>query len=504
MATSTLQALVFQMRHEAPGIVGVELRPVSAAAAFPAVEAGAHIDLHLGNGLVRSYSLVNPGETHRYVVAVLNDRHSRGGSRFVHEQLRVGQTIAIGAPRNHFRLDEAAPRSVLLAGGIGITPVYAMLRRLAALGREAQLVYCARSRAEAAFLAEIEALADASGGRLSLRCHFDDEQGGPPDLDRLLGDHAEDAPAAASLEMELGPGRFYEVSLVRLGTDPADARRDHGAVLVFHDVSETRRLSRVRRDFAANVTHEMRTPLTSIKGYAETLLAAAPELAPEKRRFLDVILKNANHMSKMVDDILTLARLEEQPRTQDGADGAGRPAPAADPASALADAVRECEPLAQAKRLALDNQLPADLPRVRCDGGQLTQVWRNLLENAARFAPEGTRIVMQAVPDADGATVTCGVLDQGPGIPPEERQRVFERFYRVERHRSKTPGSTGLGLAIVKHIVERHGGRVWADRARGEMTGAAVFFTLAVAPCPQADAENVDAGRCLEPSTQSS
>ena len=133
MVTKTLQALVFQMRHEAPGIVGVELRPVPPAAAVPAVEAGAHIDLHLGNGLVRSYSLVNPGETHRFAVAVLNDRHSRGGSRFVHEQLRVGQTIAIGAPRNHFRLDEAAPRSVLLAGGIGTTPVYAMLRRLADL-----------------------------------------------------------------------------------------------------------------------------------------------------------------------------------------------------------------------------------------------------------------------------------------------------------------------------------------------------------------------------------
>ena len=189
MVTKTLQALVFQMRHEAPGIVGVELRPVPPAAAFPAVEAGAHIDLHLGNGLVRSYSLVNPGETRRYAVAVLNDRHSRGGSRFVHEQLRVGQTIAIGAPRNHFRLDEAAPRSVLLAGGIGITPVYAMLRRLAALGREAQLVYCARSRSEAAFLAEIEALVETHDSRLSLRCHFDNEQGGPPDLERLLADH---------------------------------------------------------------------------------------------------------------------------------------------------------------------------------------------------------------------------------------------------------------------------------------------------------------------------
>ncbi len=322
--------------------------------------------------------------------------------------------------------------------------------------------------------------------------------------DRLLGDRTDDAPAGASLEMELGPGRFYEVSLVRLGRDPADARRDHGAVLVFHDVSETRRLSRVRRDFAANVTHEMRTPLTSIKGYAETLLSAAPELAPEKRRFLDVILKNANHMSKMVDDILTLARLEEQPgAAEGGADG--RPEPRADPAAALADAVRECETLAQARRLSLDNQLPpgADLA-VRCDAGQLTQVWRNLIENAARFAPEGSRIVMNAARDQGGGAVTFGVLDQGPGIPPEERQRVFERFYRVERHRSKTPGSTGLGLAIVKHIVERHGGRVWADRGRGEMTGAAVYFTLPAARGAAPEAEVSPQDLCLGPSTQSS
>jgi ferredoxin-NADP reductase len=152
MVTKTLQALVFQMRHEAPGIVGVELRPVPPAAAFPAVEAGAHIDLRgqrPGAQLLPGQS----GETHRYAVAVLNDRHSRG-SRFVHEQLRVGQTIAIGAPRNHFRLDEAAPRRA--AGrGIGITPVYAMLRRLRARA-QAQLVYCARSRSEAAFLAEGE------------------------------------------------------------------------------------------------------------------------------------------------------------------------------------------------------------------------------------------------------------------------------------------------------------------------------------------------------------
>lgn len=316
--------------------------------------------------------------------------------------------------------------------------------------------------------------------------------------DAEAGDAETAALAAASLEVELGPGRFYEVSLVRLGRDPAGAGRDHGAVLVFHDVSETRRLNRVRRDFAANVTHEMRTPLTSIKGYTETLLTAAPELSPEKRRFLDVILKNANHMAKMVDDILTLARLEEQP-APDGATPAAECArPQADAAAALVDAMRECESLVAARRVRFDNQLPADDLMVRCDSGQLTQVWRNLLENAARFAPEGTRIVMTASRDA--AAITCGVLDQGPGIPPEERQRVFERFYRVERHRSKTPGSTGLGLAIVKHIIERHGGRVWADRGRGEMTGAAFYFTL---PAAHGTAATAEAG-CLAPSTESS
>ena len=293
--------------------------------------------------------------------------------------------------------------------------------------------------------------------------------------DRLLSGDAAEAAPPAPLEAEFGPGRIYEISLVRLGADASF--REAGAVLVFHDVSESRRLSRVRRDFASNVTHELRTPLTSVKGYAETLLGAVPELPQDKRRFLEVILKNANHMSKMVDDILNLARLEEAPPAP-AADGQ---APRADARAALAEAVRECEPLAEAKGLVLDNRLPEAGPAVACDPGQLAQVWRNLLENAVRFAPEGSRIAMTAAPDPASGAVVFAVLDQGPGIPPEERQRVFERFYRVERHRSKTPGSTGLGLAIVKHIVERHRGRVWADRGRGEMTGAAMSFVLPAA-----------------------
>lgn len=189
MSSSNLQALVFNRRYEAKGIVSVELRPARPGVVFPAIEAGAHIDLHLGNGLVRSYSLTNPGDEQRYVIAVLNDRNSRGGSRYVHEQLRVGQVIEISAARNHFRLNETAEHSVLLAGGIGVTPIYAMLQRLLALGRSVELIYCARTRDEAAYVTSIEALArDTEAGKAlrSIRLHFDDEQGAAPDLKQLL------------------------------------------------------------------------------------------------------------------------------------------------------------------------------------------------------------------------------------------------------------------------------------------------------------------------------
>jgi len=178
--TATLTALVSQIRYEAKDIHSIELRPVGAAA-FPAFEAGSHIDLHLGNGQVRSYSLFNPaGETHRYCVGVLKDAKSRGGSRWVHEQLRVGSTLTISAARNNFPLQEGAEHSVLVAGGIGITPILCMGRRLQAQGRPFEVLYFARSQAHAAFVAEVEALG------VPVHWHFDDARGGPPDLRSLL------------------------------------------------------------------------------------------------------------------------------------------------------------------------------------------------------------------------------------------------------------------------------------------------------------------------------
>jgi len=221
MSTPTLAALVHTMRWEADGILSVELRPATPAVEFPPFEAGSHIDLHLGNALSRSYSLCNPSsDRQRYVVGVALDRKSRGGSRFVHQQLRVGQTLQIAPPRNNFKLHEDAPRSVLVSGGIGITPIWCMVQRLVALGRPVDLIYCARNRKEAAFREAIEALA---GDRVRVHWHFDDEAGAPPQLAKLLA-----GKGAESHFYCCGPGPMldaFEATCEQLGYPNAHIER---------------------------------------------------------------------------------------------------------------------------------------------------------------------------------------------------------------------------------------------------------------------------------------
>lgn len=175
----TLRLRVRAVTWAAEGILGFELVPSAANTLLPPVEAGAHINLQLQAGLLRSYSLLNPsGERHRYCIAVNRDTNSRGGSRHLHEQVRPGDVLTVSAPANNFPLDETAPHSVLIAGGIGVTPILSMARRLVALGRPWQLLYAARSRGHAAFVAELQTLAETS--RAAARFHFDDEQGARP------------------------------------------------------------------------------------------------------------------------------------------------------------------------------------------------------------------------------------------------------------------------------------------------------------------------------------
>ena len=182
----TLELRVVAIALRAEGVHEFDLRH-PAGQALPAFTAGAHVDLHLEGGLVRSYSLCNdPRETHRYVVAVGLDAASRGGSRYLHEKLRVGARIAASEPRNSFALDEQAAHTLLVAGGIGITPLWCMAQRLSQLGRSWEMLFAARSRPHAAYLQEIQELAASSGARL--RLHFDDEAGGPADLAALFAD----------------------------------------------------------------------------------------------------------------------------------------------------------------------------------------------------------------------------------------------------------------------------------------------------------------------------
>lgn len=227
MTIPTLPVIVHGLRLEAANVLSLELRPAQPQVQLPAFEAGAHIDLHLPNGMVRSYSLTNPTERpDRYVVAVMNDRQSRGGSRFIHEQLRVGTAMEISVPRNLFHLDEQAPHSFLVAGGIGITPLYAMWQRLSQLGRSVDLLVCARDRRHVAFLDEMKAL---EGPNRRIHLHLDDEAGKPPDLLATLGSQHPDThfyccgPQAMlqSFEQTCATLGFQHIHIERFAAAPA-------------------------------------------------------------------------------------------------------------------------------------------------------------------------------------------------------------------------------------------------------------------------------------------
>jgi two-component system phosphate regulon sensor histidine kinase PhoR len=240
-----------------------------------------------------------------------------------------------------------------------------------------------------------------------------------------------------------------------------------GAVAVLRDLTETERVERTRRDFIANVSHELRTPLTSIQGYAETLLDSAPG-NNHSREFLEIIRKNAHRMSRLTEDLLTLARVESREQRFDI-----QPVPAAE---LLQEAVQNFRELA--RTLGIDLQVEDSAPDlVSADREAIHQVFSNLIDNALKYAASGGRLVLGARRAERG--VEFYVRDFGPGIPFEHLPRLFERFYRVDKARSRESGGTGLGLAIAKHIVLAHDGTI---RAESELNHGSVFlFTLPLA-----------------------
>ena len=253
----------------------------------------------------------------------------------------------------------------------------------------------------------------------------------------------------------------YEVNLVKI---PGG-----GAVAVFHDISEILRLEKVRQDFVANVSHELRTPLTSIKGYAETLMDGNLRASREGETFIQTILKNANHMSNIVNDLLALTR--EQQKQQEPLELAP-----VDAGQCFQAAWETCMPMAGEKQIQVINELAAPVI-VQAEVNSLTQVFRNLLDNAIRHTSANTSVTVCAIDKSDH--FVFGVRDEGPGIAARHQKRLFERFYRVDKERSRASGGTGLGLAICRHAVKSMGGDIWVQSPpEGRDKGSVFFFTL--------------------------
>ncbi len=257
------------------------------------------------------------------------------------------------------------------------------------------------------------------------------------------------------------PGSIFEIN--------AAPMPGGGAVVVLHDVTNVEAAEKSRRDFIANVSHELRTPLTSISGYLETLLED-PDPRPETtREFLSIILKNSNRMNRLTEDLLELASVESP-------DYRLKPQPIR-ASSLLEDAIESLAGMVVDSGIELKSGAgPKDV--VLADPDAMTQVFGNLIENAMKYGKSGKRIVVSAV--AHETEVEFVVQDFGPGMAYEHLSRIFERFYRVDKARSRDSGGTGLGLAIVKHIVQAHGGRIWAESELGH--GAAFHFTLPIVP----------------------
>jgi two-component system phosphate regulon sensor histidine kinase PhoR len=245
----------------------------------------------------------------------------------------------------------------------------------------------------------------------------------------------------------------------------AEPLPDGGVVSVLHDISEIERVEKTRRDFIANVSHELRTPLTSIRGYAETLLDSDEQVNGNTREFLQIIRRNAERMGRLTEDLLVLARVESGEEKLDLQPYL--------PKRMLEESATALQESARAAGVQLSIDPVPEVP-VMADAYAIQQVLANLISNALRYAQSGKHIVLGA--KEQRSHVEFFVRDAGPGIPSEHLPRIFERFYRVDKARSRETGGTGLGLAIVKHIVLNHGGTVRVESSVGH--GSTFFFTL--------------------------
>ena len=241
-----------------------------------------------------------------------------------------------------------------------------------------------------------------------------------------------------------------------------------GLLLVLGDVTHLRRLENMRRDFAANVSHEIKTPLTAIKGFVETLYHGQVDNPDETRRFLGIIERHVQRLATLIEDLMKLSRIERDAETRE------MPMQTEEIAPVVAGAVDLCQEAAAARRISIDYTPPAQPLRGRIAAPLLEQAIVNLIDNAVKYSEPDAKVAVEVA--MAGEDCRIAVTDHGPGIPRQHLARLFERFYRVDKARSRKLGGTGLGLAIVKHIAQAHGGQVAVESTPGR--GSTFTLTL--------------------------
>ncbi len=332
------------------------------------------------------------------------------------------------------------------------------------LDGEGRIVLCNRAAVEQLELAAVGVLV---GAKLSLVSRT-------PELTPLVEEALRSSGAVVQRELTF-PGRERNrvLSASAVGILDDGDRVVHGAILVLHDLTRIRQFEAMRADFVANVSHELRTPLTAIRGYAETLQHGAlsdPERASE---FVGVIQRHSERLTRLIDDLLALSDLELG-RTEI------RPRPLA-VSEAVAAPIEMLQQKAKERGVGLNAEIPDDVPPIAADRDRLEQVLINLIDNAIKYSGAGSRVRVVARPVAENgrSLVELAVCDDGVGIPEKDIPRLTERFYRVDRARSRELGGTGLGLAIVKHIVQAHGGSLGIESTLGRGTIVRVTFPAA-------------------------
>jgi DNA-binding response OmpR family regulator/signal transduction histidine kinase len=460
----------------------------------------------------RQIGLVQQGQVAQAVVEVASGQSQalfdsiRGRVNDLQEQAQANQTELLGQINRARTLQSAITSGLAVLGLIAVGFVLIGFRglliltralqaereRTAALAQEAR---AERQRIQTVFDHSPQGLifAEAPGGRIRLanpaattllgpipsdadlrtqswvrRVY---RPGGEPcpidDLPLLRSIERGEARRGVELTVEQPDGQRVPVLLtsVPLHTEDGALR---GAVAVFQDLRLLREVERLKSDFVALVSHELRTPLTAIQGCVQSLLASGEADPARTREFLQIIAEQGERLQELIDNLLSLSQVEA---------GALR----------LRRELLQPEPLIQSvlrqlrerlSRQRVQSAVAPGLPAVSADPRRIEQVLFNLLDNARKFAPPGSMITIHAAHDDD--TVTIGVRDQGPGVPPAERERIFERFYQLEQPSTRNIGGSGLGLAICKAIVEAHGGRIWAAQAPGG--GADFVFSLPAMP----------------------